>query len=193
MPDIRNAMQKAGLPGSPAERKCERCGKLFVPREAHYKVCSECFGKESSRARGPQFAARGLGFLRDYPDYPAYFDDTGVLRCDYLTKLAKEWARTFGAAKPKLTTHQLRAFYQHVKRQQAAVKNGRPFREVLVEICKLKPFARERAEKETIPAEFEEFVSLNVDKVKDQKTFLEGFVEHFQAIVAYCAGTIQKR
>lgn len=184
MPDIRDAMKKAGLPASAAERKCESCGRTFVPREPHHRTCPDCFRKDRSTA------SPGQVFTTGYPDY---FDSDGVLKCEYLTDLAEKIAHAFGAARPKLTTHQLRAFYQHVKRQQAALKNRRPFREVLVEVCKLKPFVAERAEKEKVPEEFREFISRNVDKVKDQRTFLEGFVEHFQAVVAYCAGTIQER
>lgn len=184
MPDMQSAMRKAGLPASPAERRCEKCGKPFVPKEPHHRTCQDCFGKDRA----------GISFSQLFPPgYPDYFDSGGVLKCEYMTELAEKIAQAFGRGHPKLTTHQLRAFYQHVKRQQAAVKNGRPFREVLVELCKLKPFARERAEKEKIPHEFEQFISRNVDKVKDQKAFAEGFVEHFQAVVAYCAGTIQER
>jgi CRISPR type III-A-associated protein Csm2 len=88
--------------------------------------------------------------------------------------------------------HQLRAFYGHVKLQQGALEQGRPFKEILLEIKKLKAFASERASKEKVPKYFEDFISRNVDKVNDEKTFLQGFVEHFQAVVAYCAGTIRR-
>jgi len=191
MPDMQDALKNAGLGGSRHERECESCGKKFIPRDARHKLCSECFGKGSTRARGSRDTARGLHLLRDYPDYPAYFDDVGVLKCGYLTDLAEKWAQTFGEARPKLTPHQLRAFYGHVKRQQAALEAGRPFREVYPEICKLKPFAIERAEKEKIPIEFKEFICRNVDKATDERTFRAGFVEHFQAVVAYCAGTLK--
>ena len=191
MPDMRGAMNKAGIAGR--ERKCEACGKSFIPREPHHKRCPQCAGKGSGPATGARGAATRLAFLKDYPDYPAYFDETGALKCDYVTVLAEKWAEALSEARPKLTPHQLRAFYQHVKRQQAALKGGRPFPSAMVEICKLKPFATERAEKEKIPPEFKDFICRNVDKVKDQKAFLEGFVEHFQAVVAYCAGTIQER
>jgi len=192
MPDMRDAMKKVGLGGGPGERRCEKCGKSFVPKEPHLRTCYECFQKESRGARREATGTRGHVFPSGYPDY---FDPEGILKCEYLTELPEKIARAFGSAKPTLTPHQLRAFYQHVKRQQGALRNGRPFREVMVEICKLKPFATERAEKQPakIPPEFKEFICRNVDKVKDEKTFLDGFVEHFQAVVAYCAGTIQQR
>lgn len=190
MPDMRDAMKKVGLGGGQGERRCEKCGKPFVPKESHHRTCSECFQKESLAPRATASGAREDVFSTGYPDY---FDADGILKCEYLTDRAEKIAQAFGRAKPKLTPHQLRAFYQHVKRQQGALRNGRPFREVRVEICKLKPFATERAEKDKIPAEFKEFICRNVDQVKDEKTFVDGFVEHFQAVVAYCAGTIQER
>lgn len=92
-----------------------------------------------------------------------------------------------------MTTHQLRAFYGHVKRLHASLNSGRPFKEIYPEICKLKPFAEERSAKGRIPKYFGDFICRNADKAKDQKAFQAGFVEHFQAVVAYCAGTIQAR
>jgi CRISPR-associated protein Csm2 len=127
------------------------------------------------------------------PGYPDYFDQDGVLRTEYVTTLAEDIAKELGYSRPRMAMHQLRAFYNHVKRQENAINNGRPFREVLPEISKLKPIASERESKEKIPEPFKEFIDRNVDKSKDEKAFLRGFVEHFQAVVAYCAGTIRER
>jgi CRISPR/Cas system CSM-associated protein Csm2 small subunit len=132
--------------------------------------------------------ASSFNFPEGYPDY---FDADGAIKCEYLTDLAEKIAQRLG--QDKLTMHQLRAFYGHVRRQQAALKAGRPFKEVSSEICKLKPFARERAEKRKVPNFFEEFIRRNVDKAQDQRSFSWGFLEHFQAVVAYCSGTIRER
>ena len=189
MPDLRDAMKKVGLGDSTCERKCERCGKTFLPKEPHHKVCYECFRKEAGASRGP----RGNRPLLEFsPDYPHYFDAEGVLKPEFVTTEAKRIADALGQARPKMTMHQLRAFYQHVKRQEGALKNGRALGEVLIEIAKLKPFANERANKEKIPPDFELFISRNVATVNDEKTFLKGFVEHFQAVVAYCSGTLER-
>jgi|YelNatPaOPRAMG01_1025707.scaffolds.fasta_scaffold35777_4 CRISPR type III-A-associated protein Csm2 len=189
MPDIRNAMRNAGLGGGGPERRCEKCGKMFIPKDTRHRHCDDCFAKERDHQRGSNASLRRLDFLLGHPDYPAYFDNDGILKCEYLTDLAEKWAKVFGER--RLTTHQLRAFYGHAKRQQAAIEAGRSFREIYPEICKLKAFAAERADKEKIPIEFKEFICRNVDKATDQKAFLSGFMEHFQAIVAYCAGTLK--
>jgi CRISPR type III-A-associated protein Csm2 len=189
MPDMNDAIKKAGLGGS-NQAKCKNCGKTFTPKEPWHRLCPECSSK--GRPHGPASGRSGSGDLFP-PGYPDYFDSFGVLRTEYVTSLAEKIAEELGYARPKMTMHQVRAFYGHVKRQERAVTNGRPYREVLPEISKLKPIANERASKEKIPAAFKDFIERNVDKCKDEKAFLNGFVEHFQAVVAYCAGTIRER
>lgn len=184
MPDMKDAMRDAGV-RSPGETKCQRCGRAFTPREPHHKICPDCFKKNRSAP-----FARGSTFPEGYPDY---FDADGVLKPEYVTNLAQTIATELGQARPRMTMHQLRAFYGHVKRQEKALNNLRPFNEVFVEISKLKAIASERASKEKIPDYFRDFIDRNVDKSKNEDAFLKGFAEHFQAVVAYCAGTIRER
>jgi CRISPR-associated protein Csm2 len=173
---MREAMKKAGFKSAAGERTCQKCGRVFFPHKPNYQLCPAC-----AKGDCPHFP----------DDYPDYFDAKGNLKCEYVTDLAENIAKTLGAK--KLTMHQLRAFYNHVKRLHISLKKGRPFEEIYPEICKLKPFAEERAKKKKIPNYFREFIFRNVDKAKDPDAFLKGFVEHFQAVVAYCAGTIQER
>jgi CRISPR-associated protein Csm2 len=183
MPDIRGAINNAGLHNT-GEAKCKSCGKSFTPREPHYKLCPDC-----NRKGRPAPSTRTSIFP---PGYPNYFDTDHVLKPEFVTSLADDIAKELGQVWPKMTMHQLRAFYAHVKRQENALKNHRPFKEVLVEISKLKAIANERASKEKIPNYFRDFIDRNVDKSKDEDAFVKGFVEHFQAVVAYCAGTIER-
>ena len=189
MPDMQDAMKKAGFSRASGEIRCGECGKTFVPSAPEHKVCPACFQKKRGGGRSRAAADAGADFP---PGYPEYFDSDGLLKPEYVTVEAEKIAQALGRTKPRMTMHQLRAFYHHVKRQEGALKNGQSFREVLVEVSKLKPFASERASKDKIPAHFEQFIIRNVDKAKDEKTFLRGFVEHFQAVVAYCAGTLER-
>jgi CRISPR type III-A-associated protein Csm2 len=184
MPDMKDAMRGAGV-RNPGETKCQSCGRPFTPREPHHKLCPDC-----NRKNRPAFSGRTSTFP---PGYPDYFDADKVLKPEFVTDLAEDIATELGQARPRMTMHQLRAFYAHVKRQENALKNHRPFKEVLVEISKLRAIASERASKEKIPGYFRDFIDRNVDKSKDEDAFLKGFVEHFQAVVAYCAGTIRER
>jgi CRISPR/Cas system CSM-associated protein Csm2 small subunit len=205
MPDMKDALNKAGLKGQSTEVKCRECTKTFQPREPHHKLCDDCMKKGASKGAGTAGAksafqkagtiSRSQEIKRTSFDegYPNYFDTDGLLKPEYVTALAEAIAGTLGNQIPKMTMHQLRAFYSHVKLQEGALKANRPFKAVFVEIAKLKPFASERASKGKVPRYFEDFIVRNVDKVKDENTFLNGFVEHFQAVVAYCAGTLERR
>lgn len=140
------------------------------------------------------------GSCRFLEDYPSYFAADDVLKYEYVTERAMEIANCLSKVRPNMTMHQLRAFYRHVKLQEGALDGGCPFQQVRLQICKLKPFASERASKRKIPPYFESFIRLNVEaveKTRDEasfrKAFIEGFVEHFQAVVAYCAGTLGER
>lgn len=183
MADMRDAMRKAGIKSNSGERKCTECGRLFTPREPQHRRCPECAKAYAAGGASPRSPSLPEG-------YPEYFDSDGNLNCEYVTDLAQTIAVRLGAE--KLTTHQLRAFYSHVKRLETSLSGGRPFKEIYPEICKLKPFAQERSAKGKIPKYFGDFICRNADKARDQKSFL-GFVEHFQAVIAYCAGTIQTR
>lgn len=125
------------------------------------------------------------------PDYPTYFDSNGVTRAEYVDSLADAIARRFG--EERLTMHQLRAFYQYVKQREAALRYQKPWGEVLFELKRLKQFAHERARKNKVPDVFKQFIDRNIDKLTDRKSFERGFLEHFQAVVAYSAGRLTDR
>jgi CRISPR/Cas system CSM-associated protein Csm2 small subunit len=197
MAEMGDAFKKAGFGSRGPEKKCEECGKLFVPREPHHRRCSDCVRKSASPRRSPgpkeqgtkERRARGLPVPESYPEY---FHSGQTPRPEYLTDLAEAIAVSFGNTWPELTRNQLRAFYAHAKRREASARNGRPWSEVYTELVKMVPIAGERAAKGIIPREFEEFIRRNVERSKDQTAFLEGFIEHFQAVVAYSAGTLKK-
>jgi CRISPR type III-A-associated protein Csm2 len=127
--------------------------------------------------------------------YPDYFDKDGILRCEYVTEYADKIAQQFGYE--GLSANQLRTFYLAVKQQQQRLRYQNDFSRVLVELQKLKSIAHDRANRlpKVIPESFKEFIDKNVDKLTaaaGQRYFEKGFVEHFQAVVAYCAGRLEK-
>jgi hypothetical protein len=130
--------------------------------------------------------------VRSWPEgYPSYFDERQIVREDYILKYPKyisDWFRD-----DKLTRNQLQVFYRHVRRLGDSVDHGRDFGRIRSELVKIIPIANERAAKEVIPKVFFEFLQRNIDKSTDAKSFREGFIEHFQAIVGYCAGKLRER
>jgi CRISPR type III-A-associated protein Csm2 len=88
-----------------------------------------------------------------------------------------------------LNRHQLRAFYDHAKRQLQRLEYGTSFEEVRLEIARLKAFAADRAGRTNnpLPQVFKSFIDKNVNAVRDETSFRKGFMPHFEAVVAYCA------
>jgi CRISPR/Cas system CSM-associated protein Csm2 small subunit len=129
---------------------------------------------------------------RSWPTgYPAYFDGRGILREEYILEHAKyisDWFKHEG-----LTRSQLQAFYRKVRRLGDSVDHVPEFDRVRRELQKLLPIANERAQKKVIPQVFHEFLQHNIDKSTDRKWLREGFIEHFQAVVGYCAGKLKER
>jgi CRISPR type III-A-associated protein Csm2 len=164
MPDIRDAMRGAGLRDSGPRR--DRGGRSGPPsRDAVAK------------------SAEGL-----FPsDYPNYLTDDGHTQVELLKGHAERIAARFES--DGLKRHQLRAFYDHAKRQLQRLAYGAPFGEVHAEVARLKAFAADRASRanNAIPASFKQFIDRNIDAVKDEASFKKGFMPHFEAVVAYCA------
>ncbi|SRR5579883_1978712 len=164
MPDMKDAMRGAGFRG----RRAPSNG----PPE-----------KSSVRPGGTQ-GGSGDAFP---PGYPTYFGPDGHTRVELLLKEAENLATCF--ERDRLKRHQLRAFYDHAKRQLQRLQHGASFGAVHPEIAKLKAFAADRAGRteNALPLSFKRFIDFNVDAVTDQDSFEKGFMPHFEAVVAYCA------
>lgn len=118
------------------------------------------------------------------PRYPQYFKD-GYPRVELVKEEAEGIAERF--AIDGLKRHQLRAFYDHAKKQLQRLAYGAPFEEVHPEVARLKAFAADRSERGHIPRSFKQFIDRNIDAVTNQESFTKGFMPHFEAVVAYCA------
>lgn len=123
------------------------------------------------------------------PGYPRYLTpEPGChTRVELVTVEAENLAARFES--DGLKRHQLRAFYDHAKRQLQRLLYGVPFGEVQPEIARLKAFAADRAARteNRLPSSFKQFIDRNVDAVTDEASFKKGFMPHFEAVVAYCA------
>lgn len=130
--------------------------------------------------------------------YPSYFDKEDkkhVLLVEYVTTYADQIAQQFG--EDGLSKNQLQDFYRFTKDQQQALQHGRSFSEVLVRLKKLKAIAHDRRNRRNsgVTESFKQFIDKNVDALSvagGKETFEKGFLEHFQAVVAYCAGRLKE-
>jgi CRISPR type III-A-associated protein Csm2 len=163
MPDMRDAMRGAGFRGARPQ------------------------GNRGGGPRSGDAGERGRVENPFPPDYPKYFNGEGHTRVELIKNQAEKIAARFES--DGLKRHQLRAFYDHAKRQLQRLAYGVPFGEVHPEIARLKAFAADRAGRANnpIPASFKQFIDHNVDAVNDETSFKKGFMPHFEAVVAYCA------
>ncbi len=133
----------------------------------------------------------------EFPDdYPRYFDDgSKVLRTEYLTTLPEDIATFLERERPRLAAHQLRTFYGHVKRAEDAWHRGLPLAEAVNEIKTLESHAHDRLAKGRITPTFHDFIRRNAARVvaTDEGKSLDAFLEHFQALVGFCAGRLSEK
>jgi CRISPR type III-A-associated protein Csm2 len=124
-----------------------------------------------------------------------YFDAAGNLRMEFvlrdrLVPIAKDLAN----AKPPLTAHQLRRFFQHCRAIEAKLRaktstwaaEEPAFRQLDVA-------AADASGKNKIPQLFHDFIQYNVAAVKNEKDFLKGFLPHFEALVGFGSQYFKER
>jgi CRISPR type III-A-associated protein Csm2 len=139
-----------------------------------------------------------------WPDYlkDGYFygkDEEGrpKLRLEYVSRekvepLVQEMSR----ARPQLTMHQLRRFFQHCRATEAKLKqNAASWESEQANFAKLDSAAADAFGKEPkkIPRLFHDFIQRNVAAVKTKEDFLKGFLPHFEALVGFGALHLKER
>ncbi len=175
MADMRDAMKRAGLQSTQSERRDR--------------------GRDD-RSRPPGKA------LPKLPDSYFKIDDRGqsYLQPDFVSKknvdhLAKQLATQ---SNPKLTTGQLRRFFNHCREIERQLKvDGESWLRVSARFEALCYHAQNAVEARKIPPEFQDFINRNVKRVvaaeEPEKTFLEGFLPHFEALVGFGAAYMKER
>ncbi len=177
MSSMRDQFEKVGLTGSgePQQKRC-KCGKPI--KNPKFDQCYDCSQKKTVVSFEKQDWRND--YLKD-----GYFSSDGCLQESLLTDVANNIALSFSNAYPKLKNHQLRRFYQHARAAENKLNMTHDWPCVNVDIKKLKPFVAEAKGKQKIPDVFYDFISINIDRINDEKSFIHGFLEHFQAVLAY--------
>jgi CRISPR type III-A-associated protein Csm2 len=155
-------------------KNCSVCGRPL--KDARFDMCYNCHQKSRSIPDD---------YLKD-----GYFTEKGHLRIELLTSTADHLAKVFGF--DNLSRSQLRRFYGHVRAAENRLEMLGDFEPVKVDIFKLDSFVAEAKGKGKVPESFYRFVKSNLAQVTDEKSFKKGFLEHFQAVVAYCANYLRK-
>ena len=205
-------------PRQPRHRMCDKCAAEAPPREPRVPRESRPLGesrpfRESRPApevpRTPaQTAPRPV--RRDPPrettpvrrapapvagvphDYLAggYFGGRAPthLRDELFLDWAQQWADLL--VQRRLSSAQMRAFYNHVRRAAASLQAGGDAQQARARLLRIPGFAAARVGRPGFPLEFREFLDRNVEQVKDAAT-LQAFAEHFQAVLGFTSGRLR--
>ncbi|MBI2917262.1 MAG: type III-A CRISPR-associated protein Csm2 [Chloroflexi bacterium] len=97
---------------------------------------------------------------------------------------AREIGQKQGQA--ELKASQLRRFYGKAKNIEQKLDSGQSFNGVRAEILTLQPIAANTVARGNAADVFKEFIDRNVAlAAKDEKHFRQGFLVHFQSVVAF--------
>lgn len=118
-----------------------------------------------------------------------YFDADGNLKPEYVSRAQVEpLVKAMSQAKPPLTMHQMRRFFQHCRAIEARLKaKTTTWGTEKAIFYKLDSAAADAFGKSSrkIPKLFHDFIQKNVAVVNTEEHFLKGFMLHFEALVGF--------
>lgn len=138
---------------------------------------------------------QGQRFDRDTPPSyiasPAYlqggyFDDGKHLKPELFTFQAQQVASELQRAYPRLNYSQLRRFFAKIRFIELQLQSERSFPATRAHIAALIPAAADAVNRNVAPPIFRTFIEKNADLAqKDERSFTQGLVQHFQSVVCY--------
>lgn len=197
-------------------RKCQSCGKNFIPAHPTHPICRECHHKQrATSTSSPQQAGQTQpvantpsgqqqsGNRQQYPSQQkprnftideqylaeGYFEQRkgrSVVRDEVIDSLAEDVALILLDAKPKITTHQIRRFYNTTRNLNLRLIREHNFENIRIELLSLKKHASIQTARELVPEPFLNFITKNIELAKkDERSFRLGFLPHFESVLAY--------
>jgi len=153
--------------------------------DAFKKAGIKVGGGRGSRRQGKGSPpARGLppGYLEG-----GYFDEKGNLRREMIIEWPRAIASTLVRERMKIAA--IRNFFTTVRGIESAYRVSGDFDSVCPRIWSLAPKVNYQAARGIASRTFKQFIETNLPlATKNANHFLEGFVEHFQCVVAYFTG-----
>jgi CRISPR-associated protein Csm2 len=116
-----------------------------------------------------------------------------VVECFLSKYVNKDGKDRRGNPRKKLSSTQIRKFYEEVLNLKAQYDNGKNFREILPYFKMLKAKANVAYERDVINTNFKTFIEKNVDYVGSDEKRFKIFCTFFEAVVAYAKGTIKDK
>lgn len=126
------------------------------------------------------------GLPKDYLKN-GYFDGNGNILPEAVIEWPREIAEKLASARPEMKSSQLRNFFNEARRIEGQLKAGQNFSALRGRILQFDPYAQSAVTRGHAPSLFKQFINENVIKwaSKDEKSFLKGFITHFECVVAY--------
>ncbi len=117
---------------------------------------------------------------------PEFLDADGYIRAELLDKEAQDIADQF----KRITTHQLRKFYDEVKKYQGLLDKNEPYKKIKPLIIMLKSKAKYAATKKKEMRIFYDFIEQSIKKIKTggedfEKKKFNAFCLFFEAIYGF--------
>ena len=136
---------------------------------------------------------------RRLPD--SYFqpdpDGHPCLRHEFVSRRTLDpYVHAFATSKPRLTTAQMRRFFNHCREMERLLTVERySWERVAARFASVSAHAHNAAAANKIPPKFRGFIDENVDRVlasdNPREAFLTGFLRHFEALVGFSAGRLR--
>jgi len=145
-----------------------------------------------------QFPSRGgvppprRGEMKQQPGLPedylknGYFDENGNVLPEVIIAWPRDIATKLANARPEMKSAQLRNFFGEARRIEGQLSAGQDFAALQSRILQLDAYAANAVKKDNAPSLFKQFIEHNVKWARrDQKSFIKGFIPHFECVVAY--------
>ena len=116
-----------------------------------------------------------------------------AVKCFISKNINRDYKESRGKRKlvKKISSTQIRKFYEEVLNLKSQFENGKSFSEILPYFKMLKAKANVAYERDVINTNFKTFIEKNVDYVNSDENRFKIFCTFFEAIVAYAKGTIK--
>ncbi len=183
----RSDVERAGLASlNPGDRVS------FTSRRTQRGWQAEHLALEAATAnlrRVPPTRPSTTTTFRFGPDYlpGGYFeqkDGKCYLRPEVIDTTAIDVAKTLGNREMK--SSQLRRFFNKARGIEAKLNRTNDFEAIKTDIYGFKRDVAYQVGRKVVPDEFQQFINRNVElAVQDEKSFREGFLQHFESILAY--------
>jgi len=146
----------------------------------------------SSNKSNKGYGKNKKGFIEknEFLENINYFEEDGYVRADLFSEVAKSIVDYIKKGRGKISSSQIRKFYEEVINLKEQLENKKDFKMILPYFKMLKAKAHVAYQRDVINVNFKTFIEKNVDYVDDENKF-KIFCTFFEAVVAYAKGTIK--